>query len=234
VEPKEDVEGHFMDHKFAETHGVADRYLTNELAAEERAEFEAHYFDCADCADRVSKGATFIDTAKEVLRTQKMQAAASDGRTGWKQTGWFGWLTPTALAPSLAALVLAIIVGYQNFVTIPAFEKPQLLSTNVIASVSREEAPVITIDRRLAHFNINVMVDSPGVYSDYICQFTNEKGERILTMETGPREVSSFTLSFLLRPAQFPAGRYELTVRPQPDTGAFRRYTFIVRSGDEK
>jgi hypothetical protein len=223
-----------MDHKFAETSGVADRYLMNELAAEERAEFEAHYFDCADCADRVSKGATFIDTAKEVMRTQKVHAAASEGRAGWKRSGWFAWLTPAALAPSLAALVLALVVGYQNFVTIPAFERPQLLSSNVIASLTREEAPVITIDRRLPHFNLNVMVDSPGVYSNYICQFTNEKGDRILALETGPRDVSSFTLSFLLRPAQFPSGGYELTVRPQPDTGAFRRYTFIVRSGDQK
>jgi len=223
-----------MDHKIAEASGVANRYLMNELTAEERAEFEAHYFDCADCADQVSKGATFIDTAKEVMRTQKVDAAASEGRTGRKQSGWFGWLTPTVLAPSFAALVLAILVGYQNFVTIPALQRPQLLSTNVIASLTREEAPVISIDRRLPHFNLNVVVDSPGVYSNYICEFTSEKGERILTLETGPREVSSFTLSFLLRPAQFPSGRYQLTVRPQPDTGVFRRYTFMIRSGDQK
>jgi hypothetical protein len=223
-----------MDHKFAETSEVADRYLMNELTAEERAEFEAHYFDCADCADRVSKGATFVDTAKEVLRKQEMGATASEGRTGWKQSGWFGWLTPTALAPSFAALVLAILVGYQNFVTIPALQRPQLLSTNVIASLTREEAPVIPIDRRLPHFSVNVIVDSPGIYSNYICQFTNEKGDRIVTLETGPRDVSSFTLSFLLQSAQFPAGRYELTVRPQPETGVSRRYTFIIRNGDEK
>jgi hypothetical protein len=234
-EPRVDVEGHYMDHEFAETSGIADRYLMDELTAQERIEFEAHYFDCASCADQVRNGAIFIDTAKEVMRTQKVESA-SERRTGRKPMGWFAWLlTPATLAPTLAAAALAIMVGYQNLVTLPALQRPQLLSTSVLAPLAREEAPVITIDRRLPHFNLNFLVDFPRAYSNYICQFTNEKGDQILTLETGPRDVSSFTLSFLLRPAQFPPGRYELTLRPQPDTtGAIQRYTFMVPTGDQK
>jgi hypothetical protein len=229
------TKAYFMDHEFAEKSGAADRYLMNEVTAEERVEFEAHFFDCALCSDKVRKGAIFVEAAKEIMRGERDEAIARNRRAVRKPARWLAWLTPATLTPSFAALALAIVVGYQNLVTLPALQKPQLLSTSVIAPLAREEAPVISIDPRLPHFNLNFMVDSSHVYPNYACQFTNERGTKILTMETGPRTVSSFTLSFLLPTRQFPPGHYELVVRPQTNPAAsVQRYTFVVRTGDSQ
>jgi hypothetical protein len=210
-----------MDHETAEKTEAADRYLLNEFTPEECIEFEAHYFDCAICADRVRTGSTFIDTAKDVMRV--------DVR---RQSFWQAWFSPVVLTPSLIALGLMIVVGYQNLITLPDLEKPQLLSSAVIAPTARDEAPVIRIDGALPRFNLNFMVDSPKLYSNYICEFTNEKGDRILTIESGPRDVSSFTLSLLLASKQFPPGWYAMILRPQSDTGAIvQRYTFVIDRG---
>lgn len=141
------------------------------------------------------------------------------------------------LTTSLIALGLMIVVGYQNLVTLPDLEKPQLLSSAVIAAYARDETQTIRIDPALPRFNLNFMVDSPRLYSNYICEFTNDKGDRILTIDSGPRDVSSFTLSLLLSSKQFPPGRYAMILRPQSDPGAIvQRYTFVIARGglDEK
>jgi hypothetical protein len=224
-----------MDHETVEATGTLDRYLLDELTPEERIAFEAHYFDCAVCAEKVRTGAVFIDTAREVMRAERVEAAAK-WRDRQNQTSWPGrlsaWLTPGRLVPSLIAAGLAVVVCYQNMVTLPALETPQLLSTSVIAPLARGEAATITIDRRLPRFNLNFLVDSPRVYSGYICQFSRVGGGDIMTLDSGPRDVSSFTLSFLLRPGQFPPGSYELTLRPQSDRNlVVQRYTFVVDRG---
>jgi hypothetical protein len=221
-----------MDHETAEKTEAADRYLLNEFTPEERIEFEAHYFDCAICADRIRTGSMFIDTVKDVLRAETAQSAAVAPADIRGQSFWRAWFNPSVLTPSLIALGLMIVVGYQNLVTLPDLEKPQLLSSAVIASSARAETQTIGIDPALPRFNLNFMVDSPRLYSNYICEFTNEKGETILTIESGPRDVSSFTLSLLLASKQFPSGRYAMTLRPQSDTGVIvQRYTFVIGRG---
>jgi hypothetical protein len=218
-----------MDHETAEKTEAADRYLLNEFTADARIEFEAHYFDCAICADRVRTGSIFIETVKDVMRAETTQSARVAKGDVRRQSFWRAWLEPSVLTPSLIALGLTIIVGYQNLVTLPGLEKPQLLSTAVIASYARDETTVIRSDPRLPRFNLNFMVDSPELYSNYICEFRNEKGAQMLTLESGPRDVSSFTLSLLLQTKQFPPGRYEMTLRPQSDPKAIvQRYTFVI------
>jgi hypothetical protein len=221
-----------MDHETAEKTEAADRYLLNEFTPEERIEFEAHYFDCAVCADRIRTGSLFIDTAKDVMRAEMAQSATVPPGDIPRQAFWRAWLNPGVLTPSLIALGLMIVVGYQNLVTLPDLEKPQLLSSAVIAPSARAETQTIKIDRTLPRFNLNFMVDSPRIYASYVCEFTNEKGKTILTIESGPRDVSSFTLSLLLASKQFPSGRYAMILRPQSDTGAIvQRYTFGIDRG---
>jgi hypothetical protein len=42
-----------MDHKYINEFDLVDRYLMGRLAAEETAEFEAHFVDCLECVDRL-------------------------------------------------------------------------------------------------------------------------------------------------------------------------------------
>ena len=56
-----------MDHHEAVRQKATERYLLDDLDAEERDQFEEHLFDCQDCALDVRAGAMFVDQTKVVL-----------------------------------------------------------------------------------------------------------------------------------------------------------------------
>ncbi|MBV9156614.1 MAG: zf-HC2 domain-containing protein [Acidobacteriaceae bacterium] len=223
-----------MDHKLAEQKHAVDRYILNELTLEERREFEEHLFDCPACADEVRRDAIFVDNARQVMLEEKLAASRSQPQT--KEFGafhnWLAWFRPAAVMPTFAALAFAAILGYQTFVYIPGLQQPQVLSTKVIAPVARDRGPVIGVDRRFSRFNLNFEVDSPQAYASYQCEFQNESARTILTLDSGPRQVASFTLEFLLPTKRFPPGRYSMILRPatEPQT-EIQRYPFVIQDG---
>ena len=96
-----------MEHHTALTTKASERYLLGEMSEPERFDFEAHYFDCADCAEDVRTGAALARGIKAVcaedaaLRPQTSVVAESPrGR-------WFSWLSFPVLAPSALALAFA-------------------------------------------------------------------------------------------------------------------------------
>lgn len=219
-----------MDHQIAEETGAVERYVLNEYSPEERAAFEAHFFDCPACAEQVRDAAVFVANAGHILRKQVKQPGMqpSQAKRGRLR---FDWFRPILIAPSAIAALLAVIVGYQNLVTVPALEKPQVLSTEVIAPAARATAPVIPVDRSLPRFNMNFLVDAPRVFASYVCQLRDGRGNIVLTVGSGARDVSSFTLSLLLPAEKFPDGAYELDLVPSSDPGTpVERYTFVIQT----
>jgi anti-sigma factor RsiW len=57
-----------MDHSQALGLHAAEKYLLGELAPEVREQFEAHYFECGECANDVKAGAAFIDCARALFK----------------------------------------------------------------------------------------------------------------------------------------------------------------------
>ena len=57
-----------MEHQSAVELRFAERHLLGELSPDETASFEAHFFDCALCADEVRQGAHLVANFKAVLR----------------------------------------------------------------------------------------------------------------------------------------------------------------------
>ncbi len=221
-----------MDHKLAENNGTVERYLLNELTPDERMAFEEHLFDCPICGDLVRSGAIAIDNIKQVLLEEPDRAIATGDepqRSKWSGL-WSGWFRPAILAPSLAALALAVVVCYQSLVYIPSIERPEVLADNVIAPVTRGGGPVITLDRSRPLFNLNFEVDSPHAYPRYTCDFQLEGRGTVLQVDSGKRHYASFTLALLLPEKRFPAGHYRMIVRPEAEPGtSIERYEFVIQ-----
>jgi putative zinc finger protein len=220
-----------MNHQLAEQTQAVDKYLLNELNEAERLEFEAHYFECQTCADRLRQDVIAVDNLKQVLLEEQRETSERRAR-GAAEPGKrrLMWLRPAMLIPTFAALALALLAGYQNFVYIPGLTRPQALETVPIPSAARDSGPVVAIDRRLPMFNLSFDVDSPQAYPSYKCDFQSEGKGPVLQVNSGPRKVAAFTLEVLLPARQFPPGRYVMILRPasQPET-VLGRFSFAIQ-----
>ncbi len=104
-----------MDHQQALKSQVCEKYLLGELSPELREAYEEHYFSCAECAMQLRSAAELIGASQQIL--PRTPAIGAKVHAAPKRGGWFKWLQPAIAIPVFASLLL--LVGYQNFVTIP-------------------------------------------------------------------------------------------------------------------
>jgi hypothetical protein len=114
-----------MDHATAMRKALAESYVLDELDDEERAEFEAHFFACPECAEDVKELATFIDDARRTLG-----GASADRRPRGRSAPLRGWMLPLA---ATAVLSLGAAV-YQAVVTVPQLREDLALAESVQAT----------------------------------------------------------------------------------------------------
>ena len=218
-----------MDHKLAHQTKTIDKYLLDELPQEERLAFEEHMFDCPACAAKVKDDFGMISDLKEVLAEATPIRALHSGKT---TGGWREWFRPLMFAPSLAALALACIVGYQNMVSIPGMLRPQMLETNPFVSTTRgATVQTAVVKPGAALFAASFGVAAATVYPAYACEFQAEGKATIMTVDCGKHPTAEFTLSLLLPAAKFPPGGYTMILRSATDQHSeVSRYSFAIRN----
>jgi hypothetical protein len=175
-----------MDHSEASKQMAAERYLLNELTPDVREAFEAHFFDCPECALDLRAGAAFVEEAKAQLPalTPALPAPipAHSGALKVKRAWWSSWLQPAFAAPAFATLLL--VIGYQNLVTYPALRasanQPRLLPWTPLHGATRGGAALaITADR---DHGVALPVDLPpqpsmGAYASYSFDLYDPQGK---------------------------------------------------------
>lgn len=175
-----------MDHSEALQKMAAERYLLNELTQDAREAFEAHFFECTECALDLRAGAAFVEEAKarlpELTGVSPDPARFSSRSLKVKREWWRGWLQPAFAAPVFATLLL--VIGYQNLVTYPALrasaDQPRLLPWAVLHDATRGGAHLtIAADR---HHGVALPVDLPpqpsmGAYASYSFDLYDPQGK---------------------------------------------------------
>jgi hypothetical protein len=167
-----------MDHNEAIQQIMVEKYLLDELSPESREEFEAHFFECRECAEDLRAGAVLIENFKLALAQETAEKPPVPERFG-ARSGWLAWLRPALLVPTLA--VLAAVIVYQNLVTYPelkmAANAPQVLPWASVSVSSRgASAPVITA-RPGEGFLLFVNVPPDTRYSSYIAKLRDPAGK---------------------------------------------------------
>jgi hypothetical protein len=217
-----------------------DKYLLSDLTHEDRLAFEEHMFDCPECAAEVKESFAMIGDLKTVLREEQEHAAQSlrvqpaKSPDSWR--GWFrGMFQPVTLVPAFAAFALALVVGYQNLVSIPGMLQPQVIDTVPMVAATRGAAnQVAAIKPEAAFFPLSFEVFSPSAYPGYVCEFLASGKSTATTMDCGKHSTAEFTLSLLLPSAKFPPGGYTMILRPASDKQAeISRYSFAVKNEDK-
>jgi hypothetical protein len=93
-----------MDHSYIEAHNIIAQYEMGKLSSTDRALFEEHFVDCADCQEQLGAAEDF----RQGLKT----AVAEDAAAARLQpkSSWFAWLAPGGWRPALLGAT-AIVIG---------------------------------------------------------------------------------------------------------------------------
>jgi hypothetical protein len=91
-----------MTHTEAVESYASERYLLGEMTEAERQAFEAHYFDCAECADDVRAASRMRDGVAAGLLAAPRTTRTKVPRRAFTYIGW------------AAAASLALVAGYQG------------------------------------------------------------------------------------------------------------------------
>ena len=169
-----------MNHDEAERLTAVEKYLLNELPAPTRDDFEAHFFECADCAADLKATSAFLDAAKRELRHPSVGARPPAKRRR-------SWFTPTWGLPvvSCACAALLAVVLYQNVRVYPgvargtaALDRPQILpSLSLVGGDGRGgTVPAITVTQD-APFLLSLDVPTSDRFSQYDCVLLSSTGE---------------------------------------------------------
>ncbi len=174
-----------MDHHTAVRAQAPERYVLGELPLDVREDFEAHLFNCIECADEVKTATMFAANARAVF-TEKNKSAPVPRR--WLE--WFG-LRPTPAFAMSAALnaILLLGAGYELVVLRPALhaqfdpQTPQLVALRGVLRASGQE---ILVNKRILLFE----VEPPRLFQRYSYEISGEGGMIVRSGPVDPPEGS--------------------------------------------
>ena len=199
-----------MDHHQAVKSQVCEKYLLGELSPELRDAYEEHYFSCAECAMQLRSAAELIGAGQQILARTPAIGAKVHGAP--KPGGWFKWLQPAIAIPVFASLLL--LVGYQNFVTIPHLKQavsPRVLPMfSLISANTRGETAPEFVTRPDEPLGLYVDVPADATYSTYDIRLEDPNGKTIPLRSLSYAEAQK-TQVFVVNPGKT-AGRYSLII----------------------
>lgn len=168
-----------MDHDQAVKSQVCEKYLLGELSPELRDAYEEHYFSCAECAMQLRTAAELIGASQQILA--RTPAIGAKVHAEPQREGWFKRLQPAIAIPMLASLLL--LVGYQNFVTIPHLKKtasPRVLPMfSLISANTRSETAPEFVTQPDEPLGLYVDVPVDATYSTYDIRLQDPNGKTI-------------------------------------------------------
>lgn len=212
---------------------ATERYLLGEMTGPELDDFEEHMFVCTECAAAVTSGAAFTENARAVFNERPdLFAAESKKRStaGERPAFFWKWFSFPQLATSFAALALACVAGYQQFVTIPALLAPRAVSEYALAATARgTETP--SIPPGVAAFN--VLLDEVSSKCPKGCTAVLKQGGKRGSKQIGPpinlKIAEDHTAAIFLNRSAVPAGDYTVFVYKQgPEHEEAAEYPFRV------
>lgn len=217
-----------MNHQEATTTGAAERYLLDEMSAEEREEFEEHYFSCAECAEDMRAASQLIEGVRSAQAEPASKVVS---------------LRPARQAPrfrlpswsyAAVAAALAVVVCYQSLIVIPGLRNRQVSEpAQVAVYLLRPETrgSVRVIPRQPGQpvvLSLDVPMASAGALEAVVQDEAGRRAAQIPVSLPNGESRASLLLPAGLAPAQYTivlrsnsteVGRYQFELQP-PTTEA--------------
>jgi hypothetical protein len=205
-----------MEHTDAVKLQAVEKYILGELPPSLREEFEAHYFDCAECSLNLRTGVAFAAVSRQYFAETAPQRVA----VAVPHLGWFSWLKPLVVVPTFVALLL--VIGYQNIVSIPRLRQISTSSVGAVApwfslaasSVHGSAGTPIEVQQGQGFhlfFDITNASQQPGV--GFLVNLQDSTGKVVLRRTVSAKEAQKAVIFDV--PRGLPEGDYKLVVLDQ-------------------
>ena len=203
-----------MDHNEAIQQQAAVKYVLGELSQPQRDAYEEHYFDCSLCAVDVKAAAAFIDTSRDALRQEAPEPVVKP--VDPVRDRWLAWLRPIVAVPAFAAILL--LLGYQNFVTLPRWKNlaeqstaPRVLPMFSLITANTRSAESLAFRVRPDEwFGLYVDVPADSAYSTYILKLADPAGHSAILSTVSYAEAQK-TMVVHVNPGK-QSGAYQIVV----------------------
>ncbi len=204
-----------MDHLSIEEQNLIDRYVRGTIPADERAEFEEHFLDCADCQEQ-------IEIAKSLRQAVRESAREQTGRRQRQGSGW-RWVAIAACA-GLVIVVAASAVFWS--------QRDRARNELASARLSQERAPVVlglSLSREASEPREITVPSEPRWivflaeidatrYSRYGASVIGSRGQEIWS-QVGIQPNSPDSISVAIPPGTLHPGEFTLAISgAQPDS----------------
>ena len=216
-----------LSHKEAVSLKAVERYVVKELTPEQEIRFEAHYFECPECAHAVT-----LEQSRRYLPGEADVAARR------LQPWWHRFGLPTILIPATAALLG--IVAFQNVFTIPTLKTQlaELSAPQPNTEITAHEVQMGAENGDLVatpSFTVDIPLHSEVTYDHYLV--TLSPPGRPPFVQIFPKPLNDRLSLHLTRQAFLP-GSYDVLVcgLNKPNTNACqsqtRQFHFNIRKGE--
>jgi hypothetical protein len=218
-----------MTHQQALDGLASERYLLDEMTEVERFEFEAHYFDCAECAEDVRLGDMIRQEARRAGTAVAANPQAARPAVVLTSPKW--WRRPVTAAPWAVAATLALVVGYQSLVTVPGLRGavgPQSIEPVMLRGATRGAATTVAIapGQRFVALSADLLTPPASTSLGYEIL---DADRTAVASGTSAVPASGAPLMLLIPVDELQkAGRYTLTLRDGEQNTVVGEYEFDV------
>jgi hypothetical protein len=202
-----------MDHIEAVKLEAVEKYALGELAPEVRDEFEAHYFECAECTEELKTVAVFVAGTRAAWR-EEVAPTRSERAMAAQNGGWFASLRPAVAVPVFATLLL--IIGYQNVLTIPHLKSAAADTAkdgdlvSLIGADSRGAGRAVQVHAGKAVI-LELDIPAASQFVSYVCELREDSG-RVLYKDTISAQDAKRTVHLIVPAGLLSAGNYNVVI----------------------
>ena len=216
-----------MQHLDALRDGAAERYVLGELTEQQVLEYEAHFFECTECAEEVKAAAALAEAARDVFQAETTRRTAREVPRGRGRA----WRLPALAA---AAALAAGVAAYQAAVVVPALRR-EVAQVDALQpapwfflSVSRAQPPVVELGKGQRRVGLTLSRSSERSHPYYRCQLV-DAGGKVVEAVTVPAPARDGELQILLPASRLAPGAYAIEVAGLETPGVASPQGEVVR-----
>ena len=216
-----------MDHDSITASQAVERYLLDEMSADERELFEAHYFECDVCAEEVRSGSMFISNARAVFAEDERAPKPSPVVPAPPKRPWW-----TAVMRPVWGIALAGALGIFGVVSVirPPMGVPAAIQLTLTPDITRGGPAASAPYKKGEPVKLTLKkTQDTGAEGPHVVQIVNENRQVVDEIKV-TLTASEHEKQIELSNKKIPPGSYKAVLRPANGTerGDELEYYFIL------